>query len=60
LAQDVEDIGGVGIKMPATAGADQTLGMFAVGGISTVFPDHRGLAGEIGTFQYKRDENTYK
>jgi len=60
LAQDMEDIRGVGIEAPATACTDQTLRMFAVGGILTVFPDHGGRTNQIRTFQYKLDENTYK
>jgi len=60
LTQDVEDIRGVGIKPSTTACTDQTLGMFTVRGILTVFPDYGGRTGQIGTFQHKRDENIYK
>ena len=53
LAQNMEDIGSVGIKALVTPVTDQALGVLAVGGIRAVFPDHRRLTGQMGTFEHK-------
>ena len=47
-------------KSAGRTGCRPGMGPLAVGGIRTVFPDHRGLTGQIGIFNHELDENPYK